>query len=326
MTTQNLEKEKKGPDYENLATVLDLASKISGLVNDGVLPAEKPVEVLQALIEKCPVEKSTVFGLGKTDISGPLRGVINMVANGASSSDEIIRVLQELAGEPKQAVIVPEVSDDEVVGTWGDRVFTKKDMAQTVTIMLSDGSKQVLVPHCNGGGLVPLVQDESNLAMPFVAKSVFVGPRAMVFGQNPRVTGDVRLCEGATVQDSAQVSGQVIIRHSAIVRDNAIIDGEVIVGDCAVVGGHSQIRGIVLVCGHAVVDESAEIDGSAVKILDNSCVTGQAKIADEVTVRRNAVVGGNMVICGNTIISTNTKLTGDKTIHKDGKIITDKTI
>ncbi|MHB9860567.1 DUF6055 domain-containing protein [Streptomyces sp. YIM S03343] len=75
--------------------------------------------------------------------------------------------------------------------------------------------------HSNGGGWV---DDSAN-----VAASVYVGPRAAVFG-NSTVTGNARIEGLSWVNSGATISGNVVVKDNAIVQGGAKLSGKVVVG------------------------------------------------------------------------------------------------
>jgi len=75
--------------------------------------------------------------------------------------------------------------------------------------------------HSNGGGWV---DDRAN-----VAASVYVGPRAAVFGDST-VTGNARIEGLAWVNSGATVGGNVVVKDNAIVQGGASLSGNLVLG------------------------------------------------------------------------------------------------
>ena len=82
----------------------------------------------------------------------------------------------------------------KVIGEWEGATFTEYQIANDRLVHLG----QVLRRHRNGGGWVPLEQDEYDQSKPFVAESAYVGSFAMVYG-NARVFGNARVCGNQTL-------------------------------------------------------------------------------------------------------------------------------
>ncbi|MEU5597622.1 DUF6055 domain-containing protein [Streptomyces sp. NPDC020298] len=75
--------------------------------------------------------------------------------------------------------------------------------------------------HSNGGGWV---DNSAN-----VASSVYVGPRAAVFG-NSTVTGNARIEGLSWVNSGATISGNVVVKDNAIVQGGASLSGSLVLG------------------------------------------------------------------------------------------------
>lgn len=75
--------------------------------------------------------------------------------------------------------------------------------------------------HANGGGWV---DNRAN-----VASTVYVGPRAAVFG-NSTVTGNARIEGLSWVNSGATVGGNVVVKDNAIVQGGANLSGSLVIG------------------------------------------------------------------------------------------------
>lgn len=96
--------------------------------------------------------------------------------------------------------------------------------------------------HRNGGGWVPLDQDEYDTARPFVAETAYVGPFAMVYNC-------ARVLHKVKIKDHARVHGNAWLNDDAIVAEYADVGGAAYLGDrahisyVARIGGNVQFRG-----------------------------------------------------------------------------------
>jgi hypothetical protein len=121
--------------------------------------------------------------------------VARRFASGDLSAAEVQALLEK---EP-----VSESSlGSKVIGEWEGATFTEYQIANDRLVYLG----QVLRRHRNGGGWVPLEQDEYDQTKPFVAESAYVGPFAMVFG-NARVYGYARVCGNQTLSSGSCYTG-----------------------------------------------------------------------------------------------------------------------
>lgn len=154
---------------------------------------------------------------------------------------------------------------DKVIADFGDISFTEETMNQTI---IFQGQK--LKRHPNGGGFVPIDQDEDDMSKPFVAESVFVGPFAIVSG-NARVFGEVWILDNARVSDYARIFGEAKIIDNAEISGHAWVFESAWVSDCACVTGNARIF------GECQIMDNARIYGKA-RISGNAKITGNARV------------------------------------------------
>ena len=121
--------------------------------------------------------------------------VARRLASGGLSAAEVQALLE------KQPVSESSLGS-KVIGEWEGVTFTEYQIANDRLVYCG----QVLRRHRNGGGWVPLEQDEYNESKPFVAESAYVGPFAMVFG-NARVYGNAWVYGNARVNGCSRVNG-----------------------------------------------------------------------------------------------------------------------
>ena len=88
-----------------------------------------------------------------------------------------------------------------------------------------------------------------------IAKGVFLGPSAKVFGYAGAL-------EGAKIGGSAEVFGQALVRGNAcvggraVVRGNALVEGDVVLeGEC-LIGAGTHLKGEERIGGHETVMET----------------------------------------------------------------------
>jgi hypothetical protein len=110
--------------------------------------------------------------------------VARRLASGGLSAAEVQALLEE---QP-----VSESSlGSKVIGEWEGATFTEYQIANDRLVYRG----QVLHRHRNGGGWVPLEQDEYDQSKPFVEESAYVGPFAMVY-DDAQVYGNQTLSSG----------------------------------------------------------------------------------------------------------------------------------
>lgn len=149
--------------------------------------------------------------------------------------------------------------DDKFVVEFEEVKFTEKQLRDD-RWYLSDG--EVLKRHRNGGGWVPLEQDEFDESKPFVAETAYVGPYARVFG-GARVFGYARIFGNAEVYGNAEVFGNAQVYGNARVCGNARVFNNARVFDIADVFDGAQIFGNAQVYGNAQIFDNAQVYGNA---------------------------------------------------------------
>lgn len=125
--------------------------------------------------------------------------------------------------------------------------LTKDFMAQTM-----EYNGQAMKRHLNGGGWVPMFQDEDDPSMPFVADSVYVGPFAMIY-ENARAIMDVTVKNTARVCGNANLEGWAVLRDNALVYGNGVVMNNSLIAQNACVSGHAKIQGSSILEGNAHV-------------------------------------------------------------------------
>lgn len=160
--------------------------------------------------------------------------------------------------------------DDKIVAKYEHIWFTETNFRETIQV-----GWQKMRRHRNGGGWVPVEQDERDLTKPFVAETAYVGPHAMVVG-NARVTDWAHITGHTQVSASARVSEKARISDNAQVYGDAWVSGNAIITGNAWVYGHARLFGTVIVfenarvCGNAVIGEG-EVRG-------DTCVPGTVQV------------------------------------------------
>ena len=135
--------------------------------------------------------------------------------------------------------------DDKVVGTWEGVTITER--------MLRDDrlpvNGQFLRRHREGGGWVPLEQDEHDESMPFVSEDSYVGPWARVTGTS-LVTGNSRVTDNSRVIDSRVHNSQVDNSqvYTSQVYTSQVTDSSWVINSGVIDSGvyNSQVMGEVL--------------------------------------------------------------------------------
>jgi len=181
--------------------------------------------------------------------------------------------------------------DGKIVVSFQGVELTEANFRETITLY-----GQKLKRHRNGGGWVPVEQDEHDESKPYVAESACIGPLAMVFG-NARVLDHANVTESARVQGNAKVSGY------------------------AQIFGHAGISGCAKVSGYAKICEGAQVFGEAVVtnaalISDGARVYGNALVWDNAQVSGCAVVVDRAVVSGHTQLFGYARVQGEESISK----------
>lgn len=145
--------------------------------------------------------------------------------------------------------------DDKLIYKFGGIRFSERQLREDrlyVEVGNSAGEVQVqpLRRHRNGGGWVPLDQDEMDRSKAFVAESAYVGPDAKVM-RNARVLDEASVDGNALVSENAEVSGR------ARVHGRAVVIGE------ATISGNAQVYERARVLDRAVVTDDARVFGGA---------------------------------------------------------------
>ena len=142
-------------------------------------------------------------------------------------------------------------------------------------------------PHSNGGGWVSGGAD--------VDDSVYIGPHAVILGDDVELTGNVR------VEDYAIIGNNVTARDNAVIGDHAVVSG-----DPFRFAGENKVN----ISGNAVIGGRAVLYGVC-SVSDNAKVLQKAFITDKVSLTDNAVAKGTAYLYGNAVYSGNTVLDGD---------------
>jgi carbonic anhydrase/acetyltransferase-like protein (isoleucine patch superfamily) len=136
----------------------------------------------------------------------------------------------------------------------GSIPLTRDFMSQTMEF-----HGQILKRHPNGGGWVPMLQDEDDESMSYVAETVFVGPWAMVYEQ-ARAMGDVQIRDHAKVYGRAYLETDAMVVNHGRICETAWAINQAIINGFAVVWGDARLQGKTQVGGRAQVRDALVCD------------------------------------------------------------------
>lgn len=184
--------------------------------------------------------------------------------------------------------------DDKLIYHFSEVWFAERQMREDrFYIRVFDHPVQALRRHRNGGGWVPLEQDEFDESKAFVADTAYVGPFAMVT-QHARVLDDASVDGNALVTGNAKVSGQARVYDRAVLIDNAHVSGK------------AEVSGTSHVSGSAQVSDSAHVFGDA-RVYELAHAYDHAKVCG------SAIIGGTFRIGGFYTLSQGTCRAGEYT-------------
>lgn len=175
--------------------------------------------------------------------------------------DEVRRALQAAI---ERKPLGESSLDGKIVAGFEGYGFTEANFRETIVC-----EDQLLKRHRNGGGWVPVEQDERDLSKAYVAETAYVGPTAIVCGEarvfdTAQVSGSAYIYGSARVHGSAQVAGFAVVYGNASVFGHALVTGQVQVGGNAAVYGHAKVSDKAEAYGNAVLRGEAQISGDAV--------------------------------------------------------------
>lgn len=147
-----------------------------------------------------------------------LRGIAQILDLG--KQDDLKRAIKAIIeGKP----LGESSLDDKIVAEFEGVGFTEANFRETIRF-----DYQLLKRHRNGGGWVPVEQDQENHTMPFVAETAYIGPWALV-------SCCARVLDGAQVLGCSHVASNDCIGEGEVVDDwgynNEAVDERSIVSE-----------------------------------------------------------------------------------------------
>lgn len=174
--------------------------------------------------------------------------VYERIANGSLSASAVEATLQDLI---EHKPFGQSSLSTKVIAICEGVEITEVFLAQT---MVRDGQR--CKRHRNGGGWVPVEQDEYDESKPFVAETAYVGPYAQVLDRG-RVYGNAELSGYARVFDDGQV------RDNAELRDSRVSSGAQVFDRARLLRG-ALATGTVQIGGDTVLDSRHSVSSGRI--------------------------------------------------------------